>query len=463
MHRAPLEVIMKATITGNDSLSKRILLDLSNGVKVSEIPKLYPVSLDQVKKLSQFKKILDLTKKNLEEYYSRMHLLGIKSLPLTPLFRQSDWGGLAEILSVVTDKTRRNELQLLMTSLKEKRRKIYEFKEEVDLSLSKLEAIEKSLKIKEKELLQRFKEMNDRMNMFKKYPEPYRSFLTEYLGLYEGELVLVNRLNVHWQQSLQKDGIIVFDESHYVFFIKDFHNFVESLISRHKKGLEYRWNLDKDTKKLAKTTMQVEIPYDKKYKLPSALNEPFIKSINTVKLKLEEIKNEKLAIEQSVKEAKNKTVQSYIEMTEVSEPLSIRDLKRHRELQDKALKWLFQHGFVAVTEFNLPNGRKADIFAYNESQIAIFEIKVSYRDLANNQKWMGHLPYCHDFYFLIPSNLETAVAQEIKNVNCGQFMETQNSIQLIYADKRQVRAVTHEEQLKFQAAQLLSRKFIYGY
>ncbi len=209
--------------------------------------------------------------------------------------------------------------------------------------------------------------------------------------------------------------------------------------------------------------MQVEIPYDKKYKLPSALNEPFIKSINTVKLKLEEIKNEKLAIEQSVKEAKNKTVQSYIEMTEVSEPLSIRDLKRHRELQDKALKWLFQHGFVAVTEFNLPNGRKADIFAYNESQIAIFEIKVSYRDLANTQKWMGHLPYCHDFYFLIPSNLETAVAQEIKNVNCGQFMETQNSIQLIYSDKRQVRAVTHEEQLKFQAAQLLSRKFIYGY
>ena len=99
---------MKATITGTDTLSKRILLALDSGLRVSKVPEHYPVSLDQVKRLSRFKKMLEAAKENLEEeYYERLSLLGIKSLPLSHLFKQSDWGGIAEILSVVTDETTR--------------------------------------------------------------------------------------------------------------------------------------------------------------------------------------------------------------------------------------------------------------------------------------------------------------------------------------------------------------------
>lgn len=455
---------MKATTTGNDPLSKRILLDLGRGVKVSEMPSLYPISLDQAKRLSRYKKLLDLAKENLkEEYYNRLQLLGIKSLPLAPLFRQADWGGLAEILSVVTDETKRDDLHLLITALNEKRERILEFKETADLTLSELEDADRDLREKEKELLQLHKEMNERIGMFNKYPEPFRSFLGEYLGLYEGELVLAKRLNVNWQRSLRKDEIIVYDEMLFLFFVRDFNSFVESLISRHNRGLEYHWNPDKDIERLTKRTPWADVPNDGKYKIPTAFNDPFVSSINKVNLELEEIQKRKLSIERELKNMKNKTVQSYMEMANVSDYLSTGDIKRHKELQDKALKWMFQRGFIAVAEFTLPNGKRADIFAYNESQIIIFEIKVSHGDLTTDQKWMDYLPYCHDFYFLTPSDLQFTVTKKIRDSKCGQYVETANSIKLIKPDERNIQQVNQKDELKFAAAQLLSRKFIYGY
>src|SRR5690606_2748099 len=115
---------MKATITGLDSISKHILAALDKGgLRVSEIPEHYPVSLDQAKRLSRFKKMLELAKDNLdEELYNRLQSLGIKSLPLSSLFKKLDWTGLAEILSVVTDETTREELHLLINGLDEKRK-----------------------------------------------------------------------------------------------------------------------------------------------------------------------------------------------------------------------------------------------------------------------------------------------------------------------------------------------------
>lgn len=46
---------MHATITGNDALSRRIIVELDKGAKVAIIPSLYPITLDQAKKLSQFR------------------------------------------------------------------------------------------------------------------------------------------------------------------------------------------------------------------------------------------------------------------------------------------------------------------------------------------------------------------------------------------------------------------------
>ena len=463
MYRTLLEVIMKATITGTDTLSKRILLALESGLRVSEVPEHYPVSLDQVKRLSRFKKMLEAAKENLEEeYYERLSLLGIKSLPLSHLFKQSDWGGIAEILSVVTDETTREEIQLLINSLSEKRERIREFKENADLILVQLEDMDKALRIKEKELLQLQKEMDEKVKIFNGYSEPFRSFFSEYLGLYEGELVLVKRLNTNWQGDLRKKEIIVYDEELSVHFLKDFTAFSESLKNRHNRGLEYHWNSDKDLERINKTTPWVNASEDGKYKLPSAFSDQFSDSINRVKHELKEIQEKRLSIEKELKEMKSKTVHSYMELAEVSNFLSMIDLKRHKDLQSKALKWLFQRGFIAVAEFTLPNGKRVDIFAYNESQIVIFEIKVSYGDLMTDSKWTEYLPYCHDFYFLTPSDLASPVVEKIKELNCGQCVETGSSLKIIKQDDRLVNEIDQENELKFAAGQLLSRKFIYG-
>jgi len=455
---------MKATITGSNDLSKRILIDLNSGIKVSQIPDLYPISLDQAKRLSRLNKMLNLATEHLDEdLYNRLKQLGIKSLPLSRLFRQYDWGGITEILSVVTDETTRDELQLLINALDEKRERIKEFKEKADLGLQEIEKAEQSLQVKEKELLQLQKELNEQLQVFKEYPEPFCSFLGEYLGLFEGKLVLAKRLNVNWQRSLRKQGIIEYDEFQYVYFLKDFNSFIESLKSRHNRGLEYRWNPDKDIKRITESTPWADIPVDGKYKLPTAFSAPFIDSMDKLKQELKEIQKNKVEIDDELIRIKHETVHSYMEMAEVSDYLSAADLKRHKELQDKALKWLFNRGFISMAEFTLPNGERADIFAYNESQIIIFEIKVSKSDLMTDYKWTEYLPYCHEFFFLTPDELKDAVVAKTKSINCGQFVETANSIRLIRADERNVKQVEGDDELKFAAAQFLSRKFIYGY
>jgi hypothetical protein len=130
------------------------------------------------------------------------------------------------------------------------------------------------------------------------------------------------------------------------------------------------------------------ISYDGKYKLPSTLSNQLIYFTNKVKQESYEIKKQKLVLENELKRVKNQTAQSYMEMFKVSNHLylSTDDFKKHRELQDKALKWLFQHSFIAVTEFTLPNGKRTDLFAYSESQIIIFDIKFSDEDLITDLK-----------------------------------------------------------------------------
>ncbi|WP_170289777.1 MmcB family DNA repair protein [Cytobacillus depressus] len=455
---------MKATITGSDVLSKRILADLNSGLRVSEVPNLYPVSLDQAKRLSRFKRMLHLANEHLEEEHcNRFMLMGLKSLPLAQFFKKADWAGIIEILSVVTEETTRDELQILINGLAEKRKRIAEFKENADLILLDLENTDQLLREKEMEFLQLKKAMEEKINLFKKYTEPVYSFLIEYLGLYEGKLVLAKRVNANWQRDLKKKRIIVYDEEAYVYFLIDFNAFVDELKSSHQRGLEYRWNPDKDIQRMKQLTPWVDVPEDGKYKLPSALNEPMNEAIKRVKNELKEIREKRLTIEKELRAMKKKTVHSYREMAEVSDFLSTINLKRHKDLQDKALKWLHQRGFIAVAEFTLPNGKKADIFAYNESQIVIFDVKASKGDLVTDKQWTDYLPYCHDFYLLTPPDLEAVASETINDKDCGQFVDTDGGLKMIKPDNRQVDTVDQQKELVFAAGQLLSRKFIYGY
>ncbi|MFE7152335.1 hypothetical protein ACFVIJ_18525, partial [Heyndrickxia sporothermodurans] len=144
---------MTQTITGKDNLSKRILHEIEGGLRISEVPKLYPVSLDQAKRLSRFNNMLNKAKKQLNlEQYERLELLGLKSLPLSGLIKNSDWAGVIEVLSVITEDTTRKDINLLIKGLAAKRKRIEELKENVDLSLIELENTLKTLENQENEL-----------------------------------------------------------------------------------------------------------------------------------------------------------------------------------------------------------------------------------------------------------------------------------------------------------------------
>ncbi|MGG3803491.1 hypothetical protein ABEU91_07845, partial [Metabacillus fastidiosus] len=226
---------MKATITGTDALSKRILLDLDSGLKVSQVPEHYPVSLDQAKRLSRFRNMLEMAKKNLDEIaFKRLELLGLKSLPLSSLFRKSDWEGIAEVLAVVTDETKREELEFLIDGLEEKRKRLREFKEEADLDLKRLEYKDKSLQTREREFL---------------------------------------RL----QEEITRKSVALID---------------------------------------------------KKF------------TVHKIKEELKEIRGERAEIQRKIENMKKRMIHSYKEMMESPVFLSELDLKRQKELQDKALKWL---------------------------------------------------------------------------------------------------------------------------
>jgi len=333
---------MKATITGNDSLSKRILVDLKSGLRVSEVPERYPVSLDQAKRLSRLRRMLELAAENMEkEHYDRLEALGLKSLPLSPFIKKQDWAGLLELLAAVTEETTRDELQLLINGLEEKRRRITELKENTDLQLSELEKAVHALSKKEQAVLQAKKGSSDKQ--------------------------------------------------------------------------------------------------------------------------LKDIRKKRLAIQAKISSIKNQAIRTYLEVAEAPDFLSAIHLKQHKHLQQKALEWLFKRGFVAVPDFPLPNGKKAEIFGFNESQMAIIDIKVSKGDLLTDQTWKECLSYCHDFYFFIPAELIELSEEKMDGTGCGILVDSEEGMRMLRPDTRKMRKIRQGEELKFAAGQLLSRKVIFGY
>lgn len=152
-------------ITGNDELSLKILDALEAGAKPKNIPSMFSVSLDQAKRLSRYLNYLQKARAHLHESeVKKIQMLGLKTLYLSPLFKQKDWEGLSEILSVVSEKTKRDELPILIVALQEKRRRIAEFKRDATERLNILES-------REKELLQLDEETNKLMRKIEKEHE----------------------------------------------------------------------------------------------------------------------------------------------------------------------------------------------------------------------------------------------------------------------------------------------------
>lgn len=73
-----------------------------------------------------------------------------------------------------------------------------------------------------------------------------------------------------------------------------------------------------------------------------------------------------------------------------------------RGLTRGVCRMLTETGFGPITEFRLPNRRRADVMGLGSgSEFVIVEVKSSVADFRSDTKWPDYLPYCDRFYFAV--------------------------------------------------------------
>lgn len=174
------------------------------------------------------------------------------------------------------------------------------------------------------------------------------------------------------------------------------------------------------------------------------------------------IEQERVDIQREMRLLKKESPKSFIESIEAANTLSDYELKIHGELQDKALKWLYNREYIVASEVILPNGRRADVIGYNEDgHIIIIEVKASAQDFKRDQKWRTYLDYCDEFYFL----LHSAAQPFFSNDEYGSvgLLKLKNS-HLTVIEPHQLKHTAKDRQnLCFLINKLLSKKYVYGY
>ncbi|HBS31472.1 MAG TPA: DNA repair protein MmcB-related protein [Parvularcula sp.] len=67
-------------------------------------------------------------------------------------------------------------------------------------------------------------------------------------------------------------------------------------------------------------------------------------------------------------------------------------------------------GLSAMTEFRLPNGRRADMAGLcPKGRIIIAEIKSCEADFTADGKWADYLPFCDEFFFAVAADFPRAL------------------------------------------------------
>ena len=80
-------------------------------------------------------------------------------------------------------------------------------------------------------------------------------------------------------------------------------------------------------------------------KLPTGLAADLLSTIQEIDQKKKDIETErKKFIQKQIKDLRKTSPKSFLESVEASNVLSTMELKRHGEMQDKALKWLYNKG-----------------------------------------------------------------------------------------------------------------------
>jgi len=78
-----------------------------------------------------------------------------------------------------------------------------------------------------------------------------------------------------------------------------------------------------------------------------------------------------------------------------------------------AARLLWQMGFSAISEFSLPDGRRADLAAIGrKGEIIIIEVKSGIADFRADNKWNDYTGYCERIYFAVSRRFPHEVIPE---------------------------------------------------
>lgn len=87
-----------------------------------------------------------------------------------------------------------------------------------------------------------------------------------------------------------------------------------------------------------------------------------------------------------------------------------------RRLTRGVCRLLTDLGIGPITEFRLPNNRRADVMGLDQAGLfTIVEVKSSLADFRSDSKWPEYLPWCDRFFFAVPERFPLDVLPE----DCG--------------------------------------------
>ena len=102
-------------------------------------------------------------------------------------------------------------------------------------------------------------------------------------------------------------------------------------------------------------------------------------------------------------------------------------------------RWLDDSGFIALREFKLGTGRRADVVGLNaEGTIVRVEVKSTAGDYRSDTKWLEYVPYCDAFSFAVPPDFPWQILPS----DCG----------VVIADAHSASVVRHAVPKKLHAA-----------
>lgn len=435
-------------------MDKSIIKMFEDNLSLPTISKEMGLSLDQIKRLKRLYSYTEIVRPLVSrKSFEAFTQLNQSVFVLKPLIDELDAEGLNEILEQVDMTTSRSELKILVESYTMKKQRIELLVKEQKYRIENIERQESRIRETVDELEKQYERLKDFVSLPKPYPKNIQKLLIRYVTPYSDGYALRRRFDSGFQKQLKQANVITMRD--YIWHVNSVEQLAEMMTTRIKNRGAIEWNYDKEIRR----SHLYEVSKGDEYK--AIANETT--SIDEVNMKIaeylseiEDLKEEKQSMISEMNKIRKSNIRSWHEAAIYSNGLSEREILKHKELQNLALRWLYTNGYVACSEITLPNKRRADVIGYKDGQVIIIEVKASREDYNQDDKWQQYLNWCDRFYFL------GDIYKYDRHADTGYLEEYGNSLKESEPDCLQ-HACKDYNTIHRLINRTLSKRFIYGF